>query len=55
VSKYQNLSAPFIKKFTKKLDWDNISESQKLSEPLIRKFGQNWYQDLEKVAEEFYK
>ena len=26
-----------------------------LKEPLIRKFGQNWYQDLEKVAEEFYK
>lgn len=26
-----------------------------LKEPLVRKFGKSWYDDLEKIAQEFYK
>lgn len=33
----------------------SVSVYKFLKEPLIRKFGKSWYDDLEKVAEEFYK
>ena len=35
ISKIPNLSEQFIEKYQDKLDWDNISIYQKLSEPFI--------------------
>ena len=34
---YQKLSEEFIKKFQDKVDWNNISARQELSEEFIRK------------------
>jgi hypothetical protein len=39
ISRYQNLSEEFIKKFADKVDWWLVSDIQILSEEFIREFA----------------
>ena len=59
ISKYQNISKDFIRKFKDKVNWYWISSKIKLSEDFIREFQDkvNWYwiSCKQKLSEDFIR